>query len=57
MIAGAGLQLIGRDWYDITSWTLTAGDAARNATLPVAAYSKRNQGCGEPRLPVRLSAA
>jgi pyruvate formate lyase activating enzyme len=55
---GCGERLIGRDWYDITSWKLTADGCCAKCGAGCAGVFEANRGLwGARRLPVRLSAA
>ena len=53
-----GERLIGRDWYDITSWSMTAdGRCAKCGTACGGVFEERPGDWGSQRLPVRVSAA
>lgn len=53
-----GERLIGRDWYDITSWALTAdGRCAKCGAACGGVFETKPGLWGAQRLPVRLSAA
>ncbi len=50
-----GDMLIGRDWYVITAWKLTADGRCRRCATPVAGLFEAQPGSwGSRRLPVRL---
>ncbi|MBM3563780.1 MAG: AmmeMemoRadiSam system radical SAM enzyme [Alphaproteobacteria bacterium] len=52
-----GERLIGRDWYDITSWALTADGRCAKCGAACGGVFEPNPGLwGAQRLPVRLSA-
>lgn len=51
-------RLIGRDWYEITSWTLIAdGCCAKCGSACGGVFETKPGLWGARRLPVRLSAA
>jgi len=53
-----GERLIGRDWYDITSWSMSAdGRCAKCRAACGGVFEERPGDWGSQRLPVRLSAA
>jgi len=53
-----GERLIGRDWYDITSWSMTAdGRCAKCGAACGGVFEERPGDWGSQRLAVRLSAA
>ena len=53
-----GERLIGRDWYDITSWSMTAdGRCAKCGAACGGVFEERPGDWGSQRLTVRLSAA
>jgi pyruvate formate lyase activating enzyme len=53
-----GQRLIGRDWYDITSWTMSAdGCCAHCGTRCDGVFEARSGDWGARRLPVRIEAA
>lgn len=55
---GCGERLIGRDWYDITSWKLTTDGCCAKCGAGCAGVFEANRGLwGARRLPVRLSTA
>jgi pyruvate formate lyase activating enzyme len=50
-----GEKLIGRDWYVITAWNLTADGCCSRCATPLAGVFEANAGAwGARRLPVRL---
>lgn len=50
-----GERLIGRDWYIITAWNLTADGRCSRCATPLAGVFEANAGTwGARRLPVRL---
>ncbi len=50
-----GNRLIGRDWYELTEWNLTADAACRFCASPCAGVFDAQPGSwGARRLPVRL---
>ncbi|MGO9599560.1 MAG: AmmeMemoRadiSam system radical SAM enzyme [Isosphaeraceae bacterium] len=50
-----GALLVGRDWYRLTAWTLTAQGACPQCQTPCAGVFERQPGTwGPKRLPVRL---
>jgi pyruvate formate lyase activating enzyme len=52
-----GERLIGRDWYDITSWAMTAdGRCAKCGEACAGMFEARSGVWGARRLPVRLDA-
>jgi pyruvate formate lyase activating enzyme len=54
---GCGEKLIGRDWYEITSWNLGAGGSCRNCGEIIPGVFEDQPGSwGRKRVPVRLSA-
>ena len=53
-----GERLIGRDWYDITSWSMTAdGRCVKCGAACGGVFEERPGDWGSQRLTVRLSAA
>ena len=53
-----GERLIGRDWYDITSWTMTAdGRCAKCGAACGGVFEAIPGAWGARRLPIRVSAA
>jgi pyruvate formate lyase activating enzyme len=53
---GCGARLIGRDWYEITAWTLTADGRCQSCGTPCAGvFDGRPGRWGARRLPVRLA--
>jgi pyruvate formate lyase activating enzyme len=51
-----GQRLIGRDWYQLTSWNLTSGGACNRCLTPCAGVFESKPGdWGPKRLPVRLA--
>jgi pyruvate formate lyase activating enzyme len=53
-----GERLIGRDWYDITTWAMTADGRCANCGAVCAGVFEAHPGAwGARRLPVRISAA
>ena len=53
-----GERLIGRDWYDITSWTMTSdGECAKCGEACAGLFEARPGVWGSRRLPVRASTA
>ena len=54
----AANALIGRDWYDITSWTMTADGRCAKCGAACGGVFEANPGAwGARRLPIRVSAA
>lgn len=54
---GCRTRLIGRDWYELTDWTLTAdGCCARCGQSCSGVFEARPGGWGRHRLPVRIAA-
>jgi pyruvate formate lyase activating enzyme len=52
---GCGRRVIGRDWYRLTEWNLTAGGACASCgTRCTGVFEDRPGGWGPRRLPVRL---
>jgi pyruvate formate lyase activating enzyme len=52
-----GTRLIGRDWYDITAWSLTDdGRCAACDTVCAGVFEGRHGAWGRKRLPVFMSA-
>ena len=50
-----GQKLIGRDWYRLTAWNLTADGACNRCGTPVAGVFDAEPGTwGSRRLPVRM---
>jgi len=53
---GCGTRLIGRDWYELTDWNLTAEGRCAKCGAPCAGvFEERPGSWGQRRLPVRLS--
>jgi pyruvate formate lyase activating enzyme len=53
-----GVRLIGRDWYDITSWAMTAeGRCAKCDEACAGVFEAKPGAWGALRLPVRMSMA
>ncbi len=53
-----GERLIGRDWYDITSWAMTADGRCAKCGAACGGVFEANPGAwGARRLPIRVSAA
>jgi pyruvate formate lyase activating enzyme len=53
-----GNRVIGRDWYDITSWSINADGRCANCGVACEGVFEEQPGdWGSQRLPVRLSAA
>lgn len=53
---GCGVPLIGRDWYELTAWNLTAGGHCRACGARCAGvFDERPGHWGARRLPVRLA--
>jgi pyruvate formate lyase activating enzyme len=56
--AGCGALLIGRDWFELTSWGLDAGGRCRGCGTPCpGVFEGRPGGWGPRRLPLRLRTA
>ena len=54
---GCGAVLIGRDWYDITAWYLSAAGSCARCGTPCAGVFEANAGrWGRRRQPLRLRA-
>ena len=52
---GCGEQLIGRDWYDITAWSLTSGGCCAKCNTPCGGIFEPRAGFwGRRRVPVSL---
>ncbi len=55
--SGCGNRLIGRDWYELTHWSLDEGGCCTNCSRPCAGVFDGKPGeWGRRRQPVRLSA-
>jgi pyruvate formate lyase activating enzyme len=53
---GCGALLIGRDWYELSSWGLTPEGRCRSCGTPLAGLFEAKPGAwGRKRLPVRLT--
>jgi len=54
---GCGARLIGRDWYELTDWNLTAEGCCVNCDAACAGVFEAHPGhWGQRRLPVRIAA-
>ncbi len=54
---GCGARLIGRDWYELTDWNLTAEGCCANCGAACAGVFEAHPGhWGQRRLPVRIAA-
>ncbi len=54
---GCGALLIGRDWYDLTAWTLTAeGRCGRCATACAGVFESVPGHWGRRRRPIKVPA-
>ena len=52
---GCGERLIGRDWYDITAWSLTSGGCCAKCNTPCEGIFEPRAGFwGRRRVPVSL---
>jgi pyruvate formate lyase activating enzyme len=55
---GCSIRLIGRDWYELTDWNLTAeGCCANCGELCAGVFEARPGDWGQRRLPVRIDAS
>ena len=50
-----GTRVIGRDWYEITAWRLTADGCCSTCGSGIAGFFRATPGtCGRRRVPVRI---
>jgi pyruvate formate lyase activating enzyme len=52
---GCGARVIGRDWYEITAWTLASGRCCRCGTAIPGVFEPRPGAWGPRRAPVRIA--